>query len=324
MSAPPQYEEEKRKMISEKPIARFLKMIVLSAVIALLLCSCGISEQTQSTVKSSTSVETDDISSSSVSDEEEKYQYINPDGNTLETRINVPEGYTRTDEENGSLGEFLRNYAMKPDGSPVLLYDGSEKSGQNGHAAVFALPIENVDLQQCADSIMRIYAEYYRSIGEDNRIAFHFTNGFLASYSKWKQGYRVSAKGNNVSWVKTAAADDSDETFIKYLHTVFMYAGTASMETECNKIDLKDLRIGDVFLHAGSPGHVVMVVDTCWDSDGKAAFLLAQGYMPAQEFHVIKNPAHDDDPWYYEEEVTYSAKKDEYSIGNEILERPEY
>ena len=122
--------------------------------------------------------------------------------------------------------------------------------------------------------------------------------------------------------MKSAEPDDSDETFIKYLHTVFNYAGTASMATECRKIKLDDIRIGDVFLRAGSPGHVLMVVDTAQNSDGKTAFLLAQGYMPAQEFHVLKN--HGDDPWYYEDDVDYSEQKKEYSIGSEILERPEY
>ena len=109
---------------------------------------------------------------------------------------------------------------------------------------------------------------------------------------------------------------------LKYLHTVFNYAGTASMATECRPVKLKDIRIGDVFLRAGSPGHVLMVVDTAKNKEGKTAFLLAQGYMPAQNFHVLKNRG--DDPWYYEDDVDYSDEKKVYSIGSEILERPEY
>ena len=87
-------------------------------------------------------------------------------------------------------------------------------------------------------------------------------------------------------------------------------------------VKLKDIRIGDVFLRAGSPGHVLMVVDTAKNKEGKTAFLLAQGYMPAQNFHVLKNRG--DDPWYYEDDVDYSDEKKVYSIGSEILERPEY
>lgn len=41
-------------------------------------------------------------------------------------------------------------------------------------------------------------------------------------------------------------------------------------------------------MHAGSPGHVVMVVDTCKNMEGNVCFLLAQGFMPAQEFHIFE------------------------------------
>ena len=302
-----------------KNIVKIISVVTCSIV---LLSGCGEEKLTNQSDETVTQNITETPSAEQAEPAEETYQLINPDGKTLETRINPPEGFSRTDEKTGTLGDFLRNYEMQPDGSPVLLYNGHESWNQNAHIAVFKLPIENVNLQQCADSIMRVYSEYYRSKGEDDRIAFHFTNGFLASYSKWKQGYRIAVNGNNVSWVKSAEPDDSDETFIKYLHTVFNYAGTASMATECRKIKLDDIRIGDVFLRAGSPGHVLMVVDTAQNSDGKTAFLLAQGYMPAQEFHVLKN--HGDDPWYYEDDVDYSEQKKEYSIGSEILERPEY
>ena len=82
---------------------------------------------------------------------QETYEYINPNGKTLEKRINVPQRYIRTEEKSDSLANFLRAYKLKKDGSPVLLYDGSEKGNQTAHVAVFKLPIENEDLQQCAD-----------------------------------------------------------------------------------------------------------------------------------------------------------------------------
>ena len=71
-------------------------------------------------------------------------------GETLETRVLTPSGYERVEVEEGSFEEFLRQYPLKPAGSKVLLYDGSEKGNQSAHVAVFALPIENYDLQQCA------------------------------------------------------------------------------------------------------------------------------------------------------------------------------
>jgi len=105
---------------------------------------------------------------------------IDASGMTLESRIHTSDGYTRTKEADGSLAEFLRNYAMEPDQSPVLLYDGSKKRNQKAHVAVFDLPLEHEDLQQCADSVIRVYAEYFWSTKQYDRIAFHFTNGFDA------------------------------------------------------------------------------------------------------------------------------------------------
>ena len=244
---------------------------------------------------------------------------IDPAGKTLQTRIHTPVGYTRQEATEGSLEAFLRNYTMKADGEKVLLYNGSEKGNQSAHAAVFTLPIENADLQQCADSVMRMYAEYYWSIGAYDKIKFHFTNGFLAEYAKWREGYRVVVDGNDVSWSKSASYDDSYDSFVKYLRVVFSYAGTLSMESEATEISLEEAKAGDVFLQGGSPGHVVMIVDVCVNEEGKKAYLLAQGYMPAQEFHVLKNELHEEDPWYYEEEITYPLSTPEYTFQEASL-----
>ncbi len=249
---------------------------------------------------------------------------IDPAGMTLKSRILTPEGYVRTEEQSTSLSAFLREYPLKEDKAEVLHYDGSSKVNQNAHVAVFKLPLENRNLQQCADSIMRVYAEYYWKQKEYDKIAFHFTNGFLAKYSKWREGYRIRVDGNDVSWVKSASKDNSYESFEKYLRIVFCYAGTMSMEKESTPIDLKDIQVGDVFIRGGSPGHVVMIVDICQNEEGKKAFLLAQGYMPAQEFHVLKNYNHEEDPWYYEDEVTYPFSTPQYTFDEGSLRHLEY
>lgn len=246
---------------------------------------------------------------------------INEQGTTLAARIQTPKGYTRTKEEAGSLAEFLRDYPLKEAGAEVLLYDGSPKGNQGAHVAVFELPIEEYDLQQCADSVIRVYAEYFWHTGQYERIAFHFTNGFLAEYTKWRDGYRIEVNGNDVAWSKSADYDDSYECFVKYLKIVFSYAGTISLETEAEQITPGEIEVGDVFLHGGSPGHVVMIVDVCEDHEGNKAFLLAQGYMPAQEFHVLKNEQHEDDPWYNTDELEYPFQTPEYTFDEGELKR---
>lgn len=254
----------------------------------------------------------------------QEISFINATGNTLETRIQTPEGYTRIEATDNSFGDYLRNFTLKEDGSPVLLYDGREKGNQSAHIAVFDMRLSNKDLQQCADSIIRMYAEYYYANKQYGKIKFHFVSGFLCEYEKWQNGYRVKVDGNNVSWQKNKGYDDSYETFEKYLDTVFSYASTLSLDKESSKIDIADLQIGDIFLKGGSPGHVVMVVDICENELGEKAFLLAQGFMPAQEFHVLNNPSFESDPWYYVNEVKYPFRTSEYSFDEGSLKRLEY
>ncbi len=224
---------------------------------------------------------------------------IKEEGNTITERFVVPSGYKRTVEGEQSFGMFLRNYPLKKYGSPILLFDETEKASQNNHEAIFAMKIGNRDLQQCADSVMRMYAEYLYATDQKEKIAFHFVDEFLCDYEHWKNGYRVHFDSrDNPYWERSAEMQDDTEVFEKYLNTVFAYSSTLSMSKEGNFIPLSEIRIGDVFLHAGSPGHVVMVVDTCKNMEGNVCFLLAQGFMPAQEFHILKNPDEESSPWY--------------------------
>ena len=258
------------------------------------------------------------------SPEEKEHSFILSEGNTLESRFAVPDGYIRTEYPEGSFGSFVRNYPLKPDGSPVLLWNKEPKGNQRDHAAVFEMTVEDeLDVQQCADSVMRIYAEYFRATGQYDRIRFHFVSGFLCDYNSYIQGNRVKVSGDDVVWVQSQPAEDSDRVFNEYMKIVCAYASTLSMESESVSADLHDLRIGDIFLKGGSPGHVVMVADVC-EKDGRKAFLLAQGYMPAQEFHIVKNPLHENDPWYYEDEVQYPFKTQAYTFPEGSFRRLQY
>lgn len=249
---------------------------------------------------------------------------INPEGKTLQQRVAPPPGYVRTVTKRDSLTRFLREYPLKKAGKPVLLYNGEKKGNQGTHVAVFKLPLEKEDLQQCADTVMRVYAEYFWKTGQKERISFRFVDGFQAEYSKWRSGYRIRTGGSKSSWVPGSVRDSSYGNFKKYLRMVFAYAGTLSMEQESKKIKISEAEAGDIFLNAGSPGHVVMVVDVCESPDGKKAFLLGQGFMPAQEFHLLKNPLHEDDPWYYLDEVSYPLQTPEYSFKKGSFRRLNY
>ena len=247
--------------------------------------------------------------------------YINPEGMTAQNRVNTPEDYSRVEATSGSFLEFTRNLELKEDKSPVLLYDGNEKRNQTAQVAVYAFDVGSSDLQQCADSIMRVYSEYYWEKQAYENIEFHLTNGFLMDYTNWRDGKRIQVDGNNVSWVNTASYDDSYENFRKYLTQVMVYAGTLSLDNESSSIEIEDLKPGDMIIKGGSPGHCVLIVDEAENEDGDSCYLLAQGYMPAQEFHILKNPQKEDCPWYFEEDLRGSIQTPEYPFDESEIKR---
>lgn len=251
----------------------------------------------------------------------EVYSFIDETGTTLDTRILTPKGYTRIPSVAEEFTGFIRALPLKEDGSDVFLYNGLPKNNQDGHIAVFDLTLGDRDLQQCADSLIRIYAEYYWSIHAYDKIAFHLTNGFLMEYTKWREGNRLIVDGNEVRWSKDKDYNDSYKEFQNYLTMVFVYAGTLSLAEECSEISLEELLPGDMFLQGGSPGHCVMVIDIAQDKEGDRCFLLAQGYMPAQDFHILKNPLHPEDPWFYVQEVAYPLKTPSWQFKNGSLVR---
>lgn len=254
-------------------------------------------------------------------EKEETNTIIHKEGKDIVSRFMPPSGFERIEASEDSFGSYIRKFPLLSSDAKVMLYDGSEKWIQDYHAAVFDMSIGKRDLQQCADSIIRVYAEYFFKTKQYEKISFHLTNGFEMKYTKWRDGYRINVNGNKVSWVKQAKKDTSYECFRKYLTTVFTYAGTISLSKEATSVDVRDLQIGDMFIFGGSPGHCVLVVDIVENASKQKAFLLAQGYMPAQSFHIIKNPKHLEDPWYYETEVSYPFQTIQWTFQQGSLKR---
>ena len=222
-----------------------------------------------------------------------------------------PPGYVR--HEADSYGTYLRNLLLKRPGSPVMLYNGVEKGYQDGAYAVIDMEIGSQDLQQCADAVMRLRAEYLWHSKQYDKIHFNFTNGMRVDYIKWAQGYRIRVNGNNTAWYKATAEDYSYQTFRKYMNQIFMYAGTASLSQELVPVRADDLQIGDIFIVGGHPGHAMVIVDMAEDKLGNKAIMVAQSYMPAQDIHIVTN-LNDKriSPWYIINKDTKAVSFPEY------------
>lgn len=234
--------------------------------------------------------------------------------------IPTPDEYER--QNTRGFGAFLRGFPLKPKGSTVHLYDGTEKYWQDGAYAILNIDTGTTDLQQCADAVIRLYAEYQYKNKNYTNIHFNFTNGFRADYIKWAEGYRIKVVGNNVSWIKTCDADYSYNTFRKYLNVVFMYAGTASLSRELVSVPLTDVQVGDVFIYGGFPGHAMLVVDVAKNKNGSKAILVAQSYMPAQDIHLVTNLSNPEiNPWYIIDSTTENIYFPEWSFQKNELKR---
>ena len=191
--------------------------------------------------------------------------------------IPPPDGYERIALSQNSFGEWLRAIRLKKD-DRVYLYDGSLKKNQSAQFAVLDKPVGKKNLQQCADAVMRLRAEYLFEQGRYEEIVFRDNNGTPYAW-----------KGKN-----------SQQSFDSYLETVFGMCGTASLEKQLKPVsDWREIQPGDVFVKGGFPGHAMIVVDVAIDKKGKRVFMLAQSYMPAQDIHIVKNPLDEDiSPWY--------------------------
>lgn len=240
---------------------------------------------------------------------------------TLERRIVPPPGFTRVAVAAGSWGAWLRGLPMKPAGAAVMLFDGRQKPRQDVHAAVIDIDVGHRDLQQCADAVMRLRAEWLYAQGRHGDIGFNYTGGGRVPFSRFVKGERPNESGK--TWSAGKATGDDYAAFKRYMQHVFAFAGTYSLERELQAVQHRaDMQIGDVFIRGGFPGHAVLVADMVRNvTTGEQRFLLLQSYMPAQDIHVLKNlQTTDGSPWY-RSDFTGSLITPEWQFATNNLKR---
>lgn len=223
--------------------------------------------------------------------------YINPDADILKDRLLLPNSYKRTETNVNSWHNFLQNLKLEPYNNPILKYDGTVIQDQSHHVGILIYDVGNQDLQQCADALIRLRAEYLFGQKRYQDIGFNFTSGDYFAWSKYAEGYRPIINGNHVKFVKNSFENskDSYSDFRKYLDIIFMYAGTISLSKELKDSKSKtEFDIGDLILTPGSPGHVVMIVDKIYDGN-KKLYALVEGYTPAQSIHILSQ---NNNPWF--------------------------
>jgi hypothetical protein len=197
--------------------------------------------------------------------------------------IPVPAGYHRLPAAASSFAAWLRLVALKKDRT-VHLFDGTPKRYQGAQFAVLDISVGHTDLQQCADAVMRLRAEYLYKGHDLAAIDFYTEQGARLNFLEWTQ-HHPSSGGRAL--------------FDAYLTKVFTYCSTRTLEKQLLPKSFEKIDPGDIFIKGGAPGHAMLVVDVAEDASGRRIYLLAQSYMPAQDIHIVKNPGDSRlSPWY--------------------------
>ncbi len=210
-----------------------------------------------------------------------------PPEQALARRFPVPAGCQRVEVAAGSWGEWLRWLPLKPVGAKARLYNGQPKDRPDVVAAVVDIDVPPQDLQQCADAVIRLRAEYVFS-HDPNKVHFHLTTGYDFWFSDFVAGRTFRVANEQVLPATRPAEAPTHAALARYLVPTFGYAGTMSLSRELRLVPLAAVQPGDVLIHGGAPGHAVLVVDVAENTTTHQKYmLLAQSYMPAQSIHVL-------------------------------------
>lgn len=230
------------------------------------------------------------------------YPWSSPDDGAprsvaLEDRFPAPRGTRRIPLAAGGFPAWLRRLPLHRDRRTVRAHDG--RALIRPAVAVATLDVGSRDLQQCADSAIRLHAEFLWSVGRAHEAAYHFTSGDRSRYADWLRGERFRVRGATVKRRRVRPVRGGRATWRAWLSHTFMYAGSASLRHDTDAVAPgAPLEPGDVFVAPGFPGHVVMILDVVQSPDGTRLALVGQGFMPAEDFHVVGAPWARDGVWF--------------------------
>ena len=214
--------------------------------------------------------------------------------------ISLPQGFNYVDDNDSVYSNWLLGLNLKKN-TTVYLYNGKPKSNQDVQYAVLNIDIGKKDLIQCADAAMKLRADYLFEKHLYDQIKFLATSGDEISFESWLKGVRWKAQGTKlVSYNIFKEVSNIQQEYNLFMELVFSYCGTYSLSKQLKPInDNSSIQPGDVFVYGGFPGHAVTVMAVAKNKKDEKIFLLSQGYMPAQDIHILKNYANTElSPWY--------------------------
>ena len=214
--------------------------------------------------------------------------------------ISLPPGFNYVENGDTSYANWLLDLALKKS-KTVYLYNGRLNPDQNAQYSVLNIDIGKKDLVQCADAVMKLRSDFLFEKDRYRDVNFLTTSGDSVSFQSWLKGIRWKEKGSRlIPYQVTKNVTDIGYEYNRFMEMVYAYCGSYSLSKQLRSVaDIHSIQPGDVFIKGGFPGHAVTVMAVAVNSAGERIFLLSQGYMPAQDIHVLKNYSNPEtSPWY--------------------------
>jgi len=211
---------------------------------------------------------------------------------SVATAFDPPAGFVRVPVESGSFADWLRHLPIERGDARLVLYDGRPVVDDGGAAAVVDIDVGHSDLQQCADAVMRLRAEYLYSHRLPGLIGFDLFDGERYRFLAYAEGTTPVATGETIAWQNGRPRDATHADLRRWLDIVYGFASTRSLARELRPVGrFADAAIGDVLVRPGSPGHAVVIVDMASDpASGRRMVIIAESSMPARSVRISRNP----------------------------------
>lgn len=236
--------------------------------------------------------------------------------------ISLPKGYQNVETAGSTYASWLLDIRLKEDNT-VYLHNGGLKSNQFAQFGVLDINIGKKDLIQCADAAIKLRADFLFEHKLYSSIKFKGTSGDEISFAAWLKGTRWKERsGKLVAFTVHKNNRHIRDEYKSFMEIVFAYCGTYSLSKQLKPVlKIDSIKAGDVFVEGGFPGHAVTVMAVARNSKGNNIFLLAQGYMPAQDIHILKNYVDPQlSPWYSVKDV-FPLYTPEWQFGSGSLKR---
>ena len=219
----------------------------------------------------------------------------NKDSLPLINLLDLPSNLSRIAVDKWSYNDWMRYIPTKKANSWIFNYLKELMFPPDFAHAI--IDIETKKFQECADIAMRMWSEYLFSIKRLDELNFNFDN--------WEN--------NNLKASDRWSLD-------KYLFKQFSYASSLTLKRDLEEISINDVLPWDLIVQrrmGNKIWHVFVIMDVAEDKDGNKKVVLGQSNIPAQSFHVVRNPMKN--LWWHNYKDEFSKKPFYAKLSSTIL-----